>query len=427
MPFKRKKSGTVAETAHRSAAAATLLPDTAITEKARFGDNLVKILGTLGFHQMFPSPVEERQWFLKHPYLAGHYRDMLLDVNDAGGKEFVLAPTHLVSTLRHFLDNLSLGGPRVAKWFYLAPTVLVNNGKLNDRQHELGIFVLGEGGGLAYAQLLHAVTQFLRGLKIENFLAEINSLGCLMCQKEYFDALRPHLQENQRELCEHCRESYEERPLAVFGCSKSACQGLLSGAPQIIDNLDDVCRGALVGVLEAADELGIPYNLNPTLAHGILNEHVLFRILIEGQNQALGYGGNHSPLVIKPKESPVPLLGFLTTLEQLWEVMPEEHRHAGEKVEVFLMSLGEVAARKLLVLHRELLDARIKVAESILGCRGIRNQLKEAQFHNAEVALIIGQKEALDETVILRDMRSGMQEVLAFGQIVEEVKKRLGK
>lgn len=33
----------------------------------------------------------------------------------------------------------------------------------------------------------------------------------------------------------------------------------------------------------------------------------------------------------------------------------------------------------------------------------------------------------MDEMVILRDVKSGMQEIISYDKIVEEVKKRLGK
>ena len=40
-------------------------------------------------------------------------------------------------------------------------------------------------------------------------------------------------------------------------------------------------------------------------------------------------------------------------------------------------------------------------------------------------ALIFGQKEALDDTVILREMDTGIQETIPLEKIVDEVKKRL--
>ena len=40
-------------------------------------------------------------------------------------------------------------------------------------------------------------------------------------------------------------------------------------------------------------------------------------------------------------------------------------------------------------------------------------------------ALIFGQKEALDGTIILREMDTGVQETIPLEKIVDEVKKRL--
>ena len=94
--------------------------------------------------------------------------------------------------------------------------------------------------------------------------------------------------------------------------------------------------------------------------------------------------------------------------------------------EVFLVPLGELASKKALRLFRDLIAQRILVYDHF-GNAGVKNQLKAAQTNKAPIALIMGQKEAMDEMVILRDVKSGMQEIISYDKIVEEVKKRLGK
>ncbi|GAI73455.1 unnamed protein product, partial [marine sediment metagenome] len=42
-----------------------------------------------------------------------------------------------------------------------------------------------------------------------------------------------------------------------------------------------------------------------------------------------------------------------------------------------------------------------------------------------EIALILGQKEALEGSIIIRDMKSGAQETIPFDKVIKEVKKRL--
>ena len=57
----------------------------------------------------------------------------------------------------------------------------------------------------------------------------------------------------------------------------------------------------------------------------------------------------------------------------------------------------------------------------------IKAQMKIADKLGVKFALILGQQEALDETVIIRDMQSGVQETVPQEKVVEELKKRFRK
>jgi histidyl-tRNA synthetase len=92
--------------------------------------------------------------------------------------------------------------------------------------------------------------------------------------------------------------------------------------------------------------------------------------------------------------------------------------------EVFLVPLGELASKRSLRLFRDLIAENIRVHDHF-GTIGVKNQLKLAEECKAPLALIMGQKEAMDEMVILRDVKSGMQEVFSYDKIIVEVKKRL--
>ncbi|MFA6285426.1 MAG: His/Gly/Thr/Pro-type tRNA ligase C-terminal domain-containing protein [Parcubacteria group bacterium] len=70
--------------------------------------------------------------------------------------------------------------------------------------------------------------------------------------------------------------------------------------------------------------------------------------------------------------------------------------------------------------------AGIVVAESF-GRGSLKSQLKIADRLKVELTLILGQKEAIDGTVIVKEMASGMQETVNAARIIDEVKKRLKK
>lgn len=426
MTQKRKKETLVLKHLPLPKVSTLLSPE---PERDMFLDNLARLVGNFGFQQIFLPSIEERRMFFEKPQLQKHFSsEQLLEINAPGGLEFALNPAYFLSLFKKYLQNRESRGAHVAKWFYLVPIAEFSADRAVAR-HELGIFILGEDSALANAQLINTVIQILGEAGVLEVVTEINSMGCKNCRKDYQNVLQEHLRSGSFNLCANCLSDLEDNPLSVWSCGETSCQTLLTSAPQIVDFLDESCRSALVGVLEAIDEFSIPYTLNPAFWWSYAEENVLFQILGAGGKQTLiGQGGNYSPWSqYLGNEERVPLIGFLTSFERLWPLVPEEKRKIVNKTEVFLIPLGEVAARKVLLLQRELQRSGVRAAETILQSGGIKNQLKEAGERNSDIALIIGQKEALDETVILRDIRSGMQEVFAHDRIIEEVKKRLGK
>jgi len=66
----------------------------------------------------------------------------------------------------------------------------------------------------------------------------------------------------------------------------------------------------------------------------------------------------------------------------------------------------------------------ILTAESF-GRGSLKSQLRVADKIGVELTLILGQKEALDKTVIIKNMVSGVQEIVSTEKLVDLVKKKL--
>ena len=77
-----------------------------------------------------------------------------------------------------------------------------------------------------------------------------------------------------------------------------------------------------------------------------------------------------------------------------------------------------------LKLFSDLEKSGILTAESF-GRGSLRSQLRTANRLGVEVALIIGQKEALDGTVIVKNMSSGAQETVSREKLTALIKKIL--
>ncbi len=97
-----------------------------------------------------------------------------------------------------------------------------------------------------------------------------------------------------------------------------------------------------------------------------------------------------------------------------------------ETPEIYLAQLGNLAKRKSLKLLEEFRRANILISESF-GRDSLKAQLRMADRIGVAYTLILGQKEALEGTVIIRDMKNGRQETAKLEKVVREMEKKLKK
>jgi len=188
-------------------------------------------------------------------------------------------------------------------------------------------------------------------------------------------------------------------------------------------------------LLEYLEELEIPFELDSSLVRGLdYYTKTVFEFISvsegggEMKKNALGGGGRYDGLVKMLGGEITPAVGFSLGLDRLVAEMKKlgTRIYKEPKPRVFLAQLGIFAKKKSLKMFEALERSGIVVAESF-GRGSLKSQLKVADRLGVEITLILGQKEALDGTVIMKDMASGNQEIVDAGKVVDEVKKRLKK
>ena len=264
---------------------------------------------------------------------------------------------------------------------------------------------------------------------------EVNSIGDSQCRPYYKKLLANYLKSRESSLCADCRRRAKQNPLRVLDCKEEKCQPVKAQAPQIVDHLCESCKAHFKEVLEFLDELDLPYRLNPYLVRGLdYYTKTVFEIFQEAEagekSAALVGGGRYDGLVKLLGGKDAPACGGAAGVERIVEHLRgamkiEETPHLQNKG-IFLAQLGGLAKRKSLKLFENLRRARISVTETF-GRDSLKAQLRSADRLQVPYALIIGQKEALESTVIIRDMKTGKQDVVKLDKAVDEVKKRLKK
>jgi len=389
---------------------------------------LQKIGRTYGFQRAETPIIEEASLY------ENYYKDnsfLPAASFEAGGKTMAVRPTILPSILRSYIQHKVGEEHPLSKWMYCGNVMALDaaTGKIIS-DYEFGFEVLGTFSHLAEAQTISAAWRLVQGLGLEESVLEINTLGEAECQEAYQEVLRGYLKDKKFELCDDCNELLAQRPLSVLRCNNLDCQVVIAEAPTILDYLDEASQKHFTSVLEALDELQVPYQLNPLHAGpaGAGRTSVIIKQKQGSRTTIIGEGYYHDSLIKQLTGKSAACFGFRGSLAVLEQAMAaaDIHVQIESGTEVFLVPLGELASKRSLRLFQDLTAADVRVYDHF-GSVGVKNQLKQAEENHSPIALIMGQKEAMDEMVILRDVKSGMQEVFSYDKIVIEVKKRLGK
>lgn len=352
---------------------------------------------------------------------------------DRGGENVSLRPENTASVVRAYIEHGMISEPQPVKLYYFGPFFRHDRPQAGRyRQfYQFGFESLGDASPIVDAQLIVMVRGLYEEFGLETE-AQVNSIGCPICRPEYEKLLIDYFKSKRRFLCEDCKKRLVKNPLRLLDCKNEECQELAQEAPQSVDYLDDECRSHFVKVLEYLDGAEMPYSLNPRLVRGLdYYTRTAFEIWAPGKgghHNALGGGGRYDNLARLLGGRPTPACGFAGGVERLIMVLKENNvQIPQEKIaDIYLAQLGESARKKALKLYELLRRGGIRISGGF-SKDGLKPQLAEASKLGVAYTLILGQKEILDNTILIRDMENGSQEVVDYKKVVEEVKKRLSR
>lgn len=355
---------------------------------------------------------------------------------DRDGSKVALRPEATASVVRAFIGHGMHSLPQPIKVWYWGSMFRHDRPQAGRyRQfHQLGCEVLGDRGAVIDAELIVVAYNFLHELGIETTV-KINSIGTLVDRQNYIIELVGYLRSKRSYLCDDCKRRINKNPLRVLDCKEEQCLPVIEEAPQIIDWLSDDSKSFFMSVLEYLDEVGIPYALDSTLVRGLdYYSDTVFELYYEDEEQgsqnALGGGGRYDGLAEQLGGRETPGCGFSIGLERVVSVLKrkvqeEDSEAVEDNTKVFFAQLGDQARRRTLGLIEELRREGIKVKHN-LAKSALKSQLELSDKVGARYTLILGQKEVQDGTVIVRDMESGIQEIIDQKKLKTKLKKILG-
>jgi histidyl-tRNA synthetase len=382
-----------------------------------------------GFGKIDTPILEETELFSKGIGLTTDIvKKEIYTLKTKGGDFLSLRPEWTAPIVRSYIENGMKNLPQPLKLWHFGPCYRYERPQADRYRQfwQFGFEVFGEQSPVVDAQIIQIFYNILKELKLKNLIVEVNSIGDSNCRPYYKKLLSNYFKSRDSSLCSDCKRRFKENVLRILDCKEEKCQPIKAEAPQILDHLCDQCHTHFKEVLEFLDEIETPYNLNPHLVRGLdYYTKTVFEIFSETEI-ALAGGGRYDKLVKLLRGRDTPASGAAAGVERIISLMKDQDIKISDKVEpqIFLAQLGSLAKRKSLKLLEGFRKTRIKVEESF-GRDSLKAQLNRADKIGAKYTLILGQKEALDGVIIIRDMKTGNQEVVKMDKAVERVKKKL--
>lgn len=360
---------------------------------------------------------------------------------NAEGEKICMRPEATASVVRAYITHGMQTYPQPVKLWYYGPMFRHDKPQAGRYRefHQFGCENFGVHDPVIDAELIVVAYNFLRDLGIES-IVRINSIGTVEDRQNYLIELSGYLRTKRGYLCDDCKRRVARNTLRVLDCKNEQCRPIIEEAPQIIDWLSAHSKNYFTKVLEYLDEAKIPYALQPTLVRGLdYYTETVFELYeesaVDGAAQsALGGGGRYDSLVGQMGGQPTSACGFSIGLERVSNCLRRiaeekkskqaEEKQTLDKSVVFFAQLGDQARQVALRMIEDLRRAGVRVRHN-LGKSALKAQLELANKFHAAYALILGQKETQDGTIIIRDMESGIQEIVDQKKLKSAIEKKM--
>jgi histidyl-tRNA synthetase len=343
---------------------------------------------------------------------------------DRNGDNLTLRPEGTAGCVRAAMENGLLN--QTQRLWYMGPMFRHERPqKGRYRQfHQIGVEAYGFSGPDIDAEMILMTARLWKRLGLTGVTLQINSLGSTQARLAYRDTLVGYYEAHKDELDEDSQRRLYSNPLRILDSKNPAMQALNDAAPKLLEHLDEESKADFAALCATLDNAGISYEINPRLVRGLdyygktVFEWVTSHL---GSQGTVCAGGRYDGLVAQLGGKAATAIGFAIGLERLialleaTEALPEI-----SGVDVYLVAVGEAAAKQSLLLAEQLRD-QIPGIKLITHCGGgsFKNQFKRADRSGARWTLILGEDEIAKQVVGVKTMATGEQDTIAWNTLAD--------
>lgn len=350
---------------------------------------------------------------------------------DNNGDSLTLRPEGTAGVVRMMIEH-NLPREGIQKVFYNGPMFRHERPqKGRYRQfHQVGAEVFGVSDAKIDAELI-SITQILwKTLGIDAEL-EINSLGSAQSRASYREILSGYFNDNKDQLDEDSLRRLKTNPLRILDSKNKELESLISGAPKMIDYLDDDSNHHFNALKNYLESLDISYKVNPKLVRGLdyYNQTVFEWISNDlGAQGTICGGGRYDGLVEKMGGNATPAIGFAMGLERIALLIEDKSDQIiNKRPHLYFASIGDSANIESMSLSKKILEALPHITiTNDMSIGTLKNQMKKANKSEADFAMILGEQELSEGHISIKPLKGqGVQQSIKLEGIIHHLQEIL--
>ena len=284
--------------------------------------------------------------------------------------------------------------------------------------HQLDAEIIGAAEPAADVEILAFGAQLLAELGIsEGVTLKLNTLGDTASREGWRAQLIEHF--SGQDISPESRERLQKNPLRLLDSKDPRDQAAVAGAP--VMQLTPEAEDFFAKVREGLDAAGVAYELDPHLVRGLdYYRHTAFEFVTDrlGAQSAVIAGGRYDGLMESLGGPHTPAIGWAAGIERLGMLIDAPE---AERPDAMLVPMGDAAETIGLRLLAELRGAGITADMAFRG--NMKKRMAKADSAGARFAIIIGDSEIEAGAAQLKDLQSGEQTAVPFGNLAEALRR----
>ena len=289
----------------------------------------------------------------------------------------------------------------------------------------LELHVSGTSSAVAEALLIVIGTAIAREAGVTDHILSINNIGSAESSGRFVRDVGVYLRKHIETISPTLRPRAAEDPLGTLVQLIERGHPAAPRAPQSMEYLTEEERRRFWEFLEYLEENNLPYELNgQILGSRDCWSHSLFELSAidseTGERAPFAFGGRYDPLASRVAQKPATGVMLSISCETRGATQPKRIQHTNPTI--YFAHLGPEARRRSLTVLELLRNAAIPVHQGLWYER-IGEQMSVAQDLGTPYVLIMGHKEAMDGTVIVREIATNSQEAIAIPQLATYLKR----